>query len=819
MAIPISLRQAIRRLAHARTFTAMTLVTLAVGIGANAAIFSVVEGVLLRPLPYPRPDELVGLWHTAPGVNIDRLEMAPSLYFTYLEESRVFESVGLWSEGSASVTGLANPERVSVLRVTHGTLPLIGVPPLVGRTFRTEEGVPNAPPTVVLGYGYWQSRFGGDPAAVGKRVTVDGEAREVIGVMPREFRFLDVKADLFLPQPFERAKVRLGQFSYSGVARLKPGVTLQEANTDVGRLLKLALERFEPPPGFSKKMFEEAKIGPNLSSFKRDLVGDIARVLWVLMGTIGMVLLVACANVANLLLVRAEGRQQELAVRAALGASRGQLAREILLESLLLALAGAALGLGLAYALVRLLVFLAPVNLPRLDRIGIDPAVLLFTLAIALASAVLLSVIPILKYAGRHVAPALRSGGRSASQSRERHRARNTLVVVQVALALVLLVSSGLMIRSFRALRQVEPGFSHPEALQTLRLSIPDKQVPEDEKAARMQQAIRDRIAAIPGVTAVGLANSIPLDGSGWHDPIYAEDHAYAEGQLPPLRVFRFAAPGFFDALGTKIVAGRDFTWSETYDRLPVVLVSANLARELWGDPRAALGKRLRESTKSAWREVVGVTGDVYSDGLDQKPPATVFFPILLKEFESDSQSRSLVYVIRTPRAGSESLIKEVREAVWSLNPDLPLDSVRTLAHLYERSMARTSFTTVMLALAGGMALLLGTVGIYGVIAYAVTQRTREIGIRMALGARREELTRMFVRNGLVLAAIGAACGLLAALGLSRVMSSLLFGVGAADPLTFAAVTTLMIVVALLACAVPAWRAMRLQPAAVLRNE
>jgi len=819
MAIPIPLKQAIRRLAHARTFTAMTLVTLAVGIGANAAIFSVVEGVLLRPLPYSRPDELVGLWHTAPGVNIDRLEMAPALYFTYLEESRVFDGVGLWNDGSATVTGLGDPERVSVLRVTHGTLPLLGVPPQLGRTFRAEEGVPNSPPTVVLSYGYWQSRFGGDPAAVGKRVTVDGEGREVIGVMPRDFRFLDVRADLFLPQTFERSKVRLGQFSYSGVARLKPGVTLQEANTDVGRLLKLTLERFEAPPGFSKKMFEEARIGPNLSSFKRDLVGDLGRVLWVLMGTIGMVLLVACANVANLLLVRAEGRQQELAVRAALGASRGQLAREILLESLLLALAGALLGLGLAYALVRLLVFLAPANLPRLDRIGIDPPVLLFTLAIALASGVLLSLIPILKYAGRHVAPALRSGGRSASQSRERHRARNTLVVVQVALALVLLVSSGLMIRSFRALRQVEPGFSHPEALQTLRLSIPDKQVTDDEKAARMQQSIRDRVAAIPGVTAVGLANAIPLDGSGWHDPIYAEDHTYAEGQLPPLRVFRFVAPGFFDTLGTPIVAGRDLTWAETYDRLPVVVVSANLARELWGSPQAALGKRLRESTKSAWREVVGVTGDVYSDGLDQKPPTTVFYPILLKEFEADSQSRSLVYVIRTPRAGSESLVKEIRQAVWSLNPDLPLDSVRTLQHLYDRSMARTSFTTVMLALAGGMALLLGTVGIYGVIAYAVTQRTREIGIRMALGAQRYEVTRYFVRYGLTLAAIGIACGLVSAMALARVMASLLFGVSPMDPISYVAVSVSLAAAAMLASYVPALRATGINPVTALRAE
>jgi predicted permease len=819
MAIPVRLKQVVRRLGRATSFTALALATLALGIGANAAIFSVVEGVLLRPLPYPRPDELVGVWHAAPGINIPKLESAPALYFTYLEEGRTFQGVGLWQEGTASVTGLAEPERVSLLRVTYGTLPLLGVPPLLGRTFRAEEDVRGSAPSVVLSYGYWQRRFGGDPAAVGRRLTVDGEAREIVGVMPREFRFLDEHAELYLPERFERAKVTLGGFSYNSVARLKPGVTIREADADVARMLKLALERFDAPPGFSKKMFEEARLAPALQPFKRDLLGDVDRVLWVLMATIGMVLLVACANVANLLLVRAEGRQQELAVRAALGASRSQLALEILSESVLLAALGGVLGLGLAHGLVRLLVALAPANLPRLDQIGIDAPVLLFTLAVSLAAGVLLSLVPILKYAGGRFASALRSGGRSASASRERHRARNGLVVVQVALALVLLVSSGLMVRSFRALRNVEPGFTHPEAVQTLRLSIPDKQVPEEESAARMQQAIRDRIAAIPGVVGVGLTTNVPLDGGGWHDPIYAEDKAYREGQLPPLRLFRFVAPGLHETLGTPLVAGRDFTWSDAYDRLPVVMVSTTLARELWGDPRAALGKRLRESTKSAWREVIGVVADVYWDGVDQKPPATIYFPILMKEFEADGQSRSLAYVIRTPRAGAESLLKEIRDAVWAVNPDLPLDSVRTLQGLYDRSMARTSFTMVMLALAGGMALVLGVVGIYGVISYAVSQRAREIGIRMALGARREELTRMFVRQGLVLSAVGAACGLLAALALGHVMSALLFGVAATDPLTYALTAALLVAAAGVASYVPARRVADVDPVQALRAE
>jgi putative ABC transport system permease protein len=819
MAIPVQLKQVVRRLGRAPTFTAVTLVTLALGIGANAAIFSVVEAVLLRPLPYPHPEELVGVWHSAAGINIPELESAPALYFTYLEEGRVFQQVGLWTDGSASVTDLAEPERVRSLRVTHGTLSLLGVPPLLGRTFSAEDDVTGHPPTVVLSYGYWQSRFGGDASAVGRRLTIDGAATEVIGVMPREFRFLDVKADVVLPLQFERAKVTLGNFSYNSVARLKPGVTIQEANADVARLLQLALARFEPPPGFNKKMFEEARIAPNLRPFQRDLVGDVGKVLWVLMGTIAIVLLIACANVANLLLVRAEGRQQELAVRAALGASRQKLALEILAESVLLAALGGALGLGLAYGLVRLLVALAPANLPRLDLIGVDALVVAFTLALSLAAGLLLSLIPIYKYAGRSVAPALRSGGRAASESRERHRARNALVVVQVALALLLLVGSGLMIRSFQALRSVTPGFAKPEEVQTLRVSIPEKQVKEEEGAARMQQAIQQKLAALPGVASVGFATSVPLEPGGWHDPVFAADRSYTEGQLPPLRLFQFVTPGARATLGTPLLAGRDFTWSDVFDRLPVVMVSENVALELWGSPAAALGKRVREGSKSAWREVVGVVADVHYDGLDQKASSTVYYPVLLKEFEGDGQSRSLAYLVRTPRAGSESLLKEIREAVWSVNPNLPLASVRTLETIYERSMARTSFTVVMLGLAGGMALLIGVVGIYGVVSYAVSQRTREIGISMALGAQCEELTRMFVRHGLLLATIGAAFGLAGALALSRVMGSLLFGVGAMDPATFVAVAALLVAAAGAASYLPARRVADVDPVQALRAE
>jgi predicted permease len=819
MAISNQLNHLFRRLARAPLFTSVTVATLAIAIGANTAIFSVLDGVLLKPLPYAHPEQLVGVWHTAPGVNITDLNCGPFLYFTYREEGRTFQDVGLWTEGAASVTGLAEPERVTVLRVTDGVIPLLGVPPLLGRSFSRQDDQAGSPPTVMLSHGYWQSKLGGDPGAVGRRLVIDGEAHEVIGVMPRDFRFLDVKSALILPLRFDRAKVLLGHFSYNGVARLKPGATLAQANADAARLLPISFERFPVPPGFNKKMFEEARIAPRLRPFKQDLVGDIGNVLWVLMGTIVLVLLIACANVANLLLVRVEGRQQELAVRVALGASWGRIARELLLESVTLGLIGGVIGLGIAYGLLRLLVFLAPANLPRLEEIALDPAALLFTLVTSVLAGLLLGLIPVVKYAAPQVATGLRSSSRSSSASRERHRARNGLVVVQVALALVLLVGSGLMVRSFRALRDVQPGFTGPAEVLTLRISIPEAQVKDEEAAARMQQAIQEKVAAIPGVASTGLGSGIPLDGGGWHDPVFAEDHTYSEGQIPALRLFRFVAPGFLKTMGTPLVAGRDLTWSDAYDRLPAVMVSDGLAREMWGSPTAALGKRIRETNKTAWREVVGVVADVHDDGLDKKAPTIVYWPVLMKDFEGDGMARSLALVLRSPRVGSESFLKEVERAVWSVNPNVPLASVRTLQSVYERSMARTSFTMVMLGLTAGMAVLLGFVGIYGVTSYAVSQRTREIGIRLALGARGPALTGMVVLDGLKLAALGAACGLAAALGLSRLMAALLYGVGAADPATYAMVALTLLSAAMIASYLPARRVTKVDPVDALRAE
>jgi putative ABC transport system permease protein len=817
--------QIVRSLTKMPLFTGVAVLTLAIGIGANTAIFSVIEGVLLKPLPYPRPDELVVLDHAAPGVNIAHAGAAPFLYFTYREDGRVFQDVGLWNMGTVSVTGLAEPAEVRTLFVTDGVLPMLSVQPMLGRVFSKTDDAPGSPETVILTAAYWRARFGADRSAIGRTLMIDSRPREIVGVLPDTFQFLDRTVSLVVPFRFDRSKVFLGQFSFSGLARLKPGTTIAQANADAARMIPISFTRFPPFPGGNVKMFEEARIAPNVHTLKDDVVGDVRTVLWVLMGTIGMVLLIACANVANLLLVRAESRQQELAIRAALGAGSSRIARELLLESVTLGIAGGLAGLGLAFGALRLLVALAPGNLPRLDDIRLDLPALLFTLALSVIAGLLFGAIPAFKYAGIQLATALRGSGRTSSASRERHRARNTLVVAQVALALVLLVSSGLMIRTFQALRNVHPGFARPDEVQTLRLSIPDSQVKEEAAVLRMEQAIMDKIAAVPGVASVALTSTVTMTGDGWHDPLYAQDKTYSESQVPTLRLFKFVSPGFMKTMGGSVVAGRDFTWTDTVEQRPVAMVSENLARELWGQPAAAIGKRIRPYSKGVWREVVGVVTDMRDDGLYKKPATVAYWPLLMLDFFAASPDnrnfvqRSATYVIRSSRTGSPGFVTDLGRAVWSVNPNLPLASVRTLQEIYDRSLARTSFTLVMLAIAGGMALLLGVAGIYGVISYSVSQRTREIGIRVALGAQSQSVRRMFVAHGLTLAAVGVAIGLTAAFGVTRLMSTLLFEISPVDPLTYVVVSLTLILATVIASYVPAMRATGVDPMAALRAE
>jgi predicted permease len=818
------IRYGLRQLRRNPGFTIVAVLTLALGIGATTAIFSVLDGVVLRPLPYPHPEELVSVELAPLALDPTLRGMAPEDYFIFREQGSTFQEIGIYAETDTdrdvNVTGFAEPERVHALDATHGVLAVLGIRPLLGRIFHPSDDAPHAPPTAVLTYGYWQRKYSADPTAVGRTIIVDGVARQIIGVLPANFRFLDAQdLALILPLQLNRDKTQLGNFSYFGIARLKAGSTLAQANADVARMLPATMESFPPPPGFSVDFLKNARLTPSLQPLKQDVIGSVGKIIWVLMGGIGMVLLIACANVANLLLVRTEGRQHELALRAALGASRRRMALQLLRESLMIGLVGSTFGLGLAWAALRFLVVLAPAGLPRIGDIEVNSAVLLFTLGTGLFTSLCFGMLPVLKH-GRG-ATGLPEGGRTIGLSRERHRARNFLVTLQVALALILLICSGLMIRTFRVLSRVNPGFVRPAELQTFRISITPSDVSDNAKVPRIEEQIQAKLAAIPGVSAAAFASDVPMDGNNRLDNVYAADHTYPEGALPPLRHLVFVSPGYFHTLGIPLITGRDLTWTDTYNKIPVALVSENLARENWGTPDRALGQRIRISTVDDWREIIGVVGDVHDVGMDKPARTTVYWPTLRANFRGYPQlvERNANFVVRSSLAGSESLMSRIRQAVWSVDSKLPLAGVHTMTYYHAGSMARASFTLVMLGIAGSMALLLSTVGLYGVIAYSVSRCTREIGIRMALGAQRTDVMSMVLGEGLRLILLGLATGLAGSLALTRFLSHLLFGVTATDPLTFAGVAVFLALVALAACYIPARHATTVDPMVALRYE
>jgi predicted permease len=555
---------------------------------------------------------------------------------------------------------------------------------------------------------------------------------------------------------------------------------------------------------------------------KQEVIGNVGNVLWVVMGTIGLVMLIACTNVANLLLVRAEGRQHELSIRAALGAGRARIVRELLFESVFLGLVGGMLALGVAYGGLRLLAAFGPANLPRLSEVALDARSFAFTLALSVISGLLFGSIPALKYARPRAAAALFSAVRTASASRERQRGRHLLVIAQVAMAMVLLISAALMIRTLAALRDVDPGFADANHAQTLRIAIPQQLIPDPQATMRVENNIADKLAAIPGVSSVGLARDVPMDGlePAWNN-IFIEGKDERAGSAP-MRLFNRVSPGYFPSVGTRLVAGRDYTWDDIYGLRPVGIVSENLARESWGSAAAAIGKHFRIMPTQAWNEVVGVAQDVYQNGVEEKAPATVYWPVMVKvpyENNSIETQRAVTFVVHSSRAGTRGLVSEIQQAVWQVNGNLPVASMQTLGEIYSRSMARTSFTLAMLAIAGTMALALGIIGIYGVISYAVSQRTREIGIRLALGAQKGELKWMFVRAALMLTGIGVALGSLAAAALTQSMKSLLFCISPLDPVTYLLVPLVLIAAAALASYLPARRAAGVNPVEALRVE
>jgi putative ABC transport system permease protein len=792
-------RHAARAVGRSPGFSAATVVTLALGIGASTAIFSVVYGVLLKPLPFDESERLVSVMHH--GSIVPVMNHGPATYFVALDHNRVFEGVGAWETNRASITGRGDPENVEALAVAHTTLPLLRVQPVIGRLFLESEDAPGSPLRVVLTYSYWQRRFGGAGNVIGQSVQIDGIPAEIIGVLPASFRFLSEHPAILLPLQLDRADAYHIEFDFQVLGRLRPGVTLSQANADMAHWLT-----------FLPRVFDRLELRPYVRPLADDAIGDVGRVLWILLAAAGIVLLIACGNVANLFLVRAEGRQQEFAMRAALGASRGRIARALLSESVLLGLASGTCGLVFAVGAIGLLRRIAPAELPRVGEIGIDLTVLLFTLSISVLSGLVFGLVAVMRYA-KLTPGALREGGRWSSEGVGRQRTRNTLVVAQVALSLTLLIVSGLMIRTSVNMRRVDPGFTRPEQVQTFRIALPESTIGNDERFARTVEDITERLAQVPGVASAGISSSITMDGEDNGNPLYVEGVPVTD--IPPLRRFKTVGPGYFETMGNRLVAGRPITWTDVHQRQPVVIISETLAREYWQEPARAVGRRVRGWSDAPWLEIVGVSAAERDDGLNRPPTAIVYWPLLNEVYDP----RTIAFAVRSPRVGTAGFQRELERAVWSVNPNLPLAAVQTLAEIQSSSMAQTSFAMVMLVIAATVALLLGAIGIYGVIAYIATQRTREIGIRIALGAQIRDVRAMFLRHSLWLTGIGIALGIAASTALTRAIAGLLFGVAPMDPATCVAVSAALASVALLATYLPARRASRVDPIVALRAD
>ncbi len=805
-------RHAFRMIRMNPGFSATAILSLALGIGANTAIFSVVNAVLIRPPPYPEPESLVGVLNSGviQGETFNDMGLAPGMYAGLKERSKTFQDFGVWSSGAMTVTGIGDPEQIKTVWMTQEVLVVLGAQPFLGRRFSIEDDRPGTPETVILSHSYWMRRFGGDERVLGRTVVIDFVPRQVIGVMPQTFRFLDLSPDVMLPQRFARADLPFEPFSYSGIARLKPGITIDLANQDATRVLN------QITPEYIRSFAEQAHLKSNLRPLKRDITGDIGTVLGVVMGALGLVFLLVCANVANLAMVRAQARTQEFAIRAAFGAGRWRIARGLLVESLVLGFIGAAFGIALAFGAVRILKAQDLTTIPRLAEVSIDAATLAFDLACSVAGSLLFGLIAVFKCG----VPGNIINARGASMSPDQLRAQNALVVAQVALALVLLVASGLLIRTFIALRGVHPGFTQPERIQTIRIVIPNTQAPEPERVARMQAEIVENVSRLPGVEAAAFADGLAMDADYRNGTPIAVEDKFTPGQSPPNRRVKYVSPGLFAAQGTRLLAGRDFTWEDLSNRRLVAIVSESMARENWGEPNAALGKRL--GSPGAWSEVVGVVEDVHDNGADRPAPPIVYFRTGVHAPLPDrppSIRRGLTLATRSDRANTESFLREVATAIHAVNPNLPLAKAQTLDDIYRRSMARTSFTLALLGIAGTMALALAVIGVYGVLAYAVGQRRREIGIRVALGAQPNQVIGLFLQRGILLACVGGIVGMAAAMGLSRWVSSLLFGVTALDPATYVASALIVSAAALIASYIPARRALSVNPMESVRAD
>lgn len=812
--IPRALTQGARSLARTPQFTVAAVVTLALALGTNTAVFSVVQGVLLKPLPYEEPERLVQLRHTAPGLGYDDFGVSPGLYWLY-SESEAFSASGIYMPATVNVTGGDGPPvRESAALMSHGVLGTLGVTPLRGRAFDESEDAPDGPAVVVLSHGLWQDRFGGVADVVGRTLDVDGQPRTVVGVMPETFAFPTANTRLWLPLALAPTGDDYGAFTYEAVGRLAGHVDAEAASSRLGPVLQHLRDSPEGSGGELSAFIDAGRMAPRVVPLKETVVGDAGAALWILLGTVGFVFLIASANVTNLFLVRSEARQGEMAMRAALGARRTGLIGHFAVEALLIAAAGGMFGVMLAWWALRSLLALAPPGIPRLHEISIDPVVLGFALLATLLSAVLLGLLPALRLTSPALLTTLSRSSRGATTGRERHRTRQVLVVAQTALALVLLVGSGLMVRSFQQMRAIDAGFQ-PENVATFRLSLPTPAYDQDA-VARFHRDLLPRLRALPGVLYAGATTSPPLADCCAGTAHFIEDQPVAPGEMPPMFAFSTVSDNYFETMRIPVLAGRSFAAQDGDGARPVI-VSQALAERIWPGTDA-VGRRLRPaSTDTGWHTVVGVVGSVRDRGLQNDPTAMVYYPLPAGETEFlAGNPAGMTYVLRTDRP--DDILGLARAEVWSIDPNLPVAAGSTYARIVADSMIRLRFTMLALVAASLIALLLGAIGLYSVISYIVAQRTGEIGIRMALGAQPGEVRRMVVLQGGRLIALGLLAGLAGALALTRLMHGLLYGTEPTDPATFAIVTTTLAIIALVATYLPARRASRIDPAASLRG-
>ncbi|MFL6337299.1 MAG: ADOP family duplicated permease [Pyrinomonadaceae bacterium] len=797
-------------------FTLVAVLTLALGIGANAAIFSVVNGVLLKSLPFPDPERLVALNETAESGRVTAVAFPD--YLDWRASQSVFEEMAARLPAGGVLTGDEGPERVTGRYVTASFFRTLGVRPAAGRFFTEEEDRPGGAPLIVLSHELWLRRYGGDPGVAGRAVTYNGASWTIAGVMPPQFDFYgenNLNNQFFIPLGHLSDQKWMHERDSHAVmvtARLKPGVQLEQARAQMEALAARLAEQFPE---------SNRGNGVRLSSFLDDYVGEARPALLMLMAAVGAVLLIACANVANLLLVRAAGRRKEIALRVALGAGRARVVRQLLTESLLLALAGGALGLLFARCGVGALLRLAPDVLPRMESISLDGRALGFTFALTLLTGVAFGLIPALQTSKADLNDAMKSGGRGASVGAGGRRLRSGLVVTEVALSLVLLVGAGLLLRSFRQLMRVEPGFEARDVL-TLRLRLPDAKYTEVQRSAAFLKEVKRRVESLNGVRQVSLASGFPFGrASELGYRLEGRPEPRQPSDLPDAYV-QWVSPEFHRTLGINLLAGRHLEERDAADSPPVALVDDDFVRRNFpgASPRDALGKRLRfGSEDDPWCEIVGVVGHVRQNGLDEEGRPGIYRPwTQIRRSMADSYMRAMDLIVKTSVEPTQ-LAEPIRGEVQSLDRDQPLGNVRTLAALVEQTVAPRRFSMTLAGVFAAVALVLGAVGLYGVLSYLVAQRAREIGIRMALGAQRADVHRLVISQGMALALAGVGVGLLASLALTRLMSGLLFGVSATDMPTFVLITLLLLLVALVACYLPARRASKVDPLIALRYE